>query len=238
MPMSGRARWGLRLAEIAIGVGVVVWAVLAPASDLSPYLGCALAPPLAMAWVATQGDGWILFETRRDTLPGVGGVVTGGAIGAFLLGQRCGYLADWTTALAIAAGVGLLFGLFSFTLNEGANSRIGSTLLATLVFAGWAYGLASQVDVRLDKAAPSTEPTSMIDSFVSHGRHTSYSLRLGAWRWGAAGASYPVSYRLYRAAVAGEGVCVTSGEGALKLRWFRVGLCQTSATTPFPAGWG
>jgi hypothetical protein len=237
-PVNGPARWGIRAIEIIIGVALMFWAMFTTPDDVTAAVACVLAPLLAVAWVAANGTGWILFETRSDTLPGLGMVVAGGALGIFLLAQRGGYLVDWIAALEMAAAVGAVFGAFSYVLNAGARSRLGSSAIAALAFVAWGYGLVSLLDVRMDKATPATEQVSVMSSYVTHGRHTSYNLRLGAWRWGNAGTTYGVSHRLYMAAAGGEEVCVTSGPGALKLRWSRVELCPTSVTPPSPVAWG
>jgi hypothetical protein len=125
------------------------------------------------------------------------------------------------------AAVGMGMAALFYTAAK-AGSR--GAWVALLMFAGlYGYGLIAGTDVVFDNSPADNYETAVVGGHVSHGRSTTYYLRLAPWGPVAYEDDVSVSYTVYHHAHLGESVCATLHKGSLRAPWFRVTNCEDQA---------
>jgi hypothetical protein len=108
-------------------------------------------------------------------------------------------------------------------------------LFFTAMFgACYAFGAAVIADTRFDAAPAQAIRTTVTDTYSTHGRSTSYYLRLPAWGPRTGPNEVSVSYSLYRALGAGDDVCIQLHPGLLGAAWFTIDRCAGPANSAGP----
>jgi hypothetical protein len=80
-------------------------------------------------------------------------------------------------------------------------------------------------NITLDRSAPEVLATRVLAKHVSTGKHTSYNLKLAAWR-DEETTTVTVAPDVYRQQPVGSTVCVNAAKGALGVRWYVVTTCR------------
>jgi len=133
----------------------------------------------------------------------------------------------------IAAFVALLVLYFNSAKSGARGATIG-----LLAFGGiYSFGLAVVADTVFDNSPPVSYTSSVVGGHVSHGRSTSYYLRLAPWGPVDHEKDVSVSSRIYRNAHVGDTACLTLQSGSLHAPWFHVVPCgdESAPASSFPS---
>jgi len=89
----------------------------------------------------------------------------------------------------------------------------------------YAYGAITYADTRFDQSAVTPSPTQVLAKWESHGRSTSYDLKLAPWGPFDHPITVSVSSGLYSAVSEGDQVCMLLHPGAVGLAWYETRAC-------------
>jgi hypothetical protein len=110
---------------------------------------------------------------------------------------------------------------------NAASSSARSAWVALLMFAGlYGYGLIAATDIVFDNSPAAAYAATIVSGHVSHGKSTTYYLRLAPWGPIDHEKDVSVSYTVYHHAHLGDSVCTTLHNGSLHAPWFRVTTCE------------
>ena len=213
-----------------LALALAAWGLFAP----DPYTLCilvlGLALPAAVVFVAVSGGRWSLLDMPSDARPSVVGIVMFPAMILALRAVIDVHLLDWRPLLVGAAAIGLALSGWSAS-GPLRGPRPRSTAFSMgLIGLAWGWGALVQLNARLDVAPASTERVRVLDHFISHGRSTTYRLRLDAWSARPASDDVNVPEDLYERVRVGDTVCVTPHPGALRVGWFEVQACPSGGS--------
>jgi hypothetical protein len=205
---------GLAVAAIAAGFaliqgsrGLLMW--LDPTRVRPPVIG-AVAPAVAMALLALSNFHFLNFGGVMI----LDALLTAASVAAFYFGANGPKAAGATVALD---------GLAAATPAPPTNPlRI---LPAVAVCAAFLfYGAIAFTNAALDTSKVQVYPLAVLGQYVSSGRSTTYYVSVGPWSDQPAG-QVSVPRSLYGELTVGSSVCFYRQSGALRLSWFRAGMC-------------
>jgi hypothetical protein len=122
-------------------------------------------------------------------------------------------------------GSAILVGL-AFWCGPWLKKHPGTTVLLLILCCGYGYGAGIQANALLDQSTPKTYRVIITGKNVSHGKSTSYHLKLAQWGPNVNGQDLMVSYSQYAAAKPGDTVCMLLRSGALRVAWSELGRCE------------
>jgi hypothetical protein len=218
-------RWGTGLAMI-----LVLWIFVWPQPYEIAILAGAVAPIAALALVALTGGRLAIWSP--DARPNVGLMMYPGMILA-VRAMFDVHLYHWEE---IAAPTGVIAAL-AIALSWMADRRLSEHAAILSMFgiaaAIYAYGVAAEADMLLDRAKPQVIQARVLAKRISSGGRPEYDLTLAPWGDRQKTGEIHVGSRLYGRANKGDVVCVRLHPGRLGARWFSVGLCPP-APAPIP----
>lgn len=124
-----------------------------------------------------------------------------------------------------------LLGVVMVAANyRAALTGYGNRVLFVIVLlaALYAYGTLGMMNICFDSSAGDPYSTTVVGMHESHGRSTTYYLRLAPWGPVPFAQDVSVSSSLYRATSQGDSVCLMLHPGRLKAPWFRMINCSAS----------
>lgn len=221
-----------RARQINIALAVLV-GIAAVSFDVGsgPWVqpcGVAVAlAPLVTAWMCWR---WPLFfsvfkrkqDPRAETSYGL-------LIAAFALLLHMGpyHLLSFEPLLL---GMALL-GVVTMAANyRAALGGYGNRVLFAIVLlaALYSYGTMGMMDICFDSSPGDSYSTTVVGMHQSHGRSTTYYLRLAPWGPVPLAQDVSVPASLYRATSQGDSMCLVLHPGRLRAPWFRVNNCSAS----------
>jgi hypothetical protein len=221
----GLLRWGgygLALASATLGiVGLFARSPLLAATNIA----------LAIASVAVTLPAPELFEvTSRGRSRGLNPVFMVPAALVFIAGIENDFVDIAPLLIAAAAGALVFAGAGLPTWRRpGVAGPWQFVIVLALTGAALGYGAPALVDTRFDASPPQPFRVAISAMYVSHGKSTSYSLRLAPWGPRTQGSTESVAASLYNRLKPGDEVCVGLRRGALGVPWFVVHLCPATA---------
>lgn len=102
----------------------------------------------------------------------------------------------------------------------------GTTILLVFVCCGYGYGAGLELNALLDRSASQAYQVKVISKYVSHGKSTSYHLKLAPWGPNVNGQDLMVSASRYARTSPKSSVCMLLRSGALNVAWSELGLCD------------
>jgi hypothetical protein len=143
---------------------------------------------------------------------------------------------NWSMALILAglcAAVALLLGVGL------VGRRLPGGLLLSVLFwgafgGGYGYGAAVFADTRFDHNLPQIYPAQVQRQYMSHRGGSTRHLVLGPWGPMTGTTDIAVSLSAYDALIPGQTACVTLHPGALRMPWYRAGVCSPGREGPMP----
>ena len=124
---------------------------------------------------------------------------------------------------AIGAAVLLVTGMVALS-RSGLASPMTFLIVAALMGAAAGYGALVAIDVDYDGAPPQTLTATVLDKYVTYGRHsTNYHLKVAPFGARRAESRLNVDRATYAALGSGSEACVLEHRGALGVSW--VQLC-------------
>jgi hypothetical protein len=184
------------------------------------------ALPLVAIFLGLRAKGVYQFEGRRnDARPSLAGPFI---LPGLTLGIRALYdlsFLRWQQLLVPAVVVTITL----TALLAAADPAMGKkrwALLATFLLAfSYGAGVTAMADTLLDRTAPQTLRAEVLQKRISHGRHTTWYLRLSPWGPRDQPAEVSIHSSFYSSVQPGQIVCVYLYPGTLKIPWFQVGRC-------------
>jgi hypothetical protein len=102
----------------------------------------------------------------------------------------------------------------------------GTAVLLLILCCGYGYGAGIQVNALLDRSTPQKYRVIVTGKNVSHGKSTSYHLKLAPWGPNVSGQDLLVSNSQYAGTKTGDTVCMLLRSGALRVAWSELGHCD------------
>jgi hypothetical protein len=220
----GRIAGGLNLAVYGLGLAsffirdpyhVLTWAMVA-------------LPWVAVLLVAYFAPYYRFGGPRNSPLPDLSLVLI--LPGAFLTLHALQGIAPvgWEGPLFLTVfGSGIVVGL-AFWRDPWLKKHRGTVALLLILCCGYGYGAGMQVNALLDRSVPRPFRVVVISKYASHGKSTSYHLKLAPWGPKVSGQDLMVSYIHYAALKPGDTVCMLLRSGALYVPWSQLGRCGDS----------
>ena len=132
---------------------------------------------------------------------------------------------SWIAAGACAAGLAA-----AAWLRRPVRTPIQLVLCMTLFGLMLGYGAATQGDVKFDASAGAPFRSTVMDTHVSSGRSTSYTVELSPWGPVSGWNWQSVPRSTYMAVSAGDHLCAQLHPGWLHERWFTLDVCPSPST--------
>jgi hypothetical protein len=200
------------------------WAFFRPEPYAAAMATLALLPVAALA-VALRWRGIVRVDERRnDPRPNVAlALIAPGAI----LALRCIRdlkLVEYAPALVAAAVAAVALAALAALADPSLRARKPMVALFAALLLMWGYGAVVQADVLLDRASPESFTVEVVGKSVTHGKTTSWNLRLAPWGPCAEAESVEVTEDQYDAVREGDVVETLLRPGALGIRWYVVRL--------------
>ena len=215
----------------SVGALVVVASGMFPSA---PFTALAIAVALApLALTLWQPDLFVVMSRgRRGGAPQPGLNPVAGLPAAALFFRAVGmdlidFEPSWIAAGASAAGLAA-----AAWLRRPVRTPIQLVLYMTLFGLMLGYGAATQGDVNFDASPGAPFRATVMDTHVSSGRSTSYTVELSPWGPVSGWNWQSVPRSTYMAVSAGDQLCVRLHPGWLHERWFTLDLCPSLETPP------
>ena len=126
----------------------------------------------------------------------------------------------WVPALAVAF---VMFIALYFTgIRRSPQAVAASLIVAVVVSALYGFGTILQINCVFDESSPEIYKTIVVDEYISHGKSTSYNLKLGAWGPVRKSVNVTVSRSFYHQTPVGASVQVYLKKGTLNIPWYYV----------------
>jgi hypothetical protein len=220
LDMFGRASFGSAL----LGLAILVWTLFLPWGRTVAACVAASTPLLIVGAVVGTGRRMaVLSDSRVDARPGVGWLLIGG-IGPGLRAFFDAHLVDPLSAVGpvyvLAAGAYAAFWLVD---PRPLRTSIPFWILVGLTV-GWAAGALVTVDKLLDHTPPKHFRVPVISTRIVYGKSTGYYIAVAPWGPFPKGQEFR-NRRLYERVKAGDELCMTAHDGALRIKWYEAQLC-------------
>ena len=219
-----RVASGLTVATYALGFGsfllsdpdhVLTWSLLA-----LPWVGILL--------VAKFAPFYRFGGPRNSPLPDLTLALIGPGLFLALGALRSIAPVGWEGPLLISVlGSFMLVGA-AFWRDPWLQKHHGTTVLLALICCSYGYGAGMQVNALLDRSTPKSYRVIVTAKHVSHGRSTSYHLRLAPWGPEVNGQDLMVSRSTYAGIKQGDTVCMVLRSGAMGVAWSKLARCDST----------
>jgi len=219
-----RVATGLTVAAYALGFGsfllsdpdhVLTWSLLA-----LPWVGILL--------VAKFAPFYRFGGPRNSPLPDLTLALIGPGLFLALGALRSIAPVGWEGPLLISVlGSFMLVGA-AFWRDPWLQKHHGTTVLLALICCSYGYGAGMQVNALLDRSTPKSYRVIVTAKHVSHGRSTSYHLRLAPWGPEVNGQDLMVSRSTYAGIKQGDTVCMVLRSGAMGVAWSKLARCDST----------
>ena len=219
-----RVATGLTVAAYALGFGsfllsdpdhVLTWSLLA-----LPWVGILL--------VAKFAPFYRFGGPRNSPLPDLTLALIGPGLFLALGALRSIAPVGWEGPLLISVlGSFMLVGA-AFWRDPWLQKHHGTTVLLALICCSYGYGAGMQVNALLDRSTPKSYRVIVTAKHVSHGRSTSYHLRLAPWGPEVNGQDLMVSRSTYAGIKQGDTVCMVWRSGAMGVAWSKLARCDST----------
>jgi hypothetical protein len=216
--------------KLATALSVAGWVSLAwtfaypyPPQMLAVILA---AQPWAALFLVSRLHGLIrVGERKNDVRPNVAfGLILPGLALAFL-SLRGPHILHWRSVMWLSVAVGFALVGFARTVDRSQKAKWSAFgLFVVSLFYGW--GSVVELNTVFDKSQTTIYPVPIVSKHITHGKSTSYNLKLAAWEFETAGTQVSVSRDLYESVQPGDPVCVVLRAGALRIPWYRVTSCR------------
>ena len=219
-----RVASGLTVATYALGFGSLLW------SDPDHVLTWSL---LALPWVgillvAKFAPFYRFGGPRNSPLPDLSLALIGPGLFLALGALRSIAPVGWEGPLLISVlGSFMLVGA-AFWRDPWLQKHHGTTVLLALICCSYGYGAGMQVNALLDRSTPKSYRVIVTAKHVSHGRSTSYHLRLAPWGPEVNGQDLMVSRSTYAGIKQGDTVCMVLRSGAMGVAWSKLARCDST----------
>jgi hypothetical protein len=221
--LSRLRTWCDRLGVLGTVIGL--WALIYPHPYTLLMILLGVCPPLGLAIILGSGGRIHLDQKQGDKRPMVAFLMILPAVAIGFRGIADVSLLDWPTALAFSAVGGALFGLAAVAVDSEQRRWSAFLLTTAIIGVPWCYGVAVDLDVRLDPGAPQVYRTTVIDKHQSTGKGARLYLKIARWGPVTGSVDEVVDRALYDSAGAGDTVCVSLHEGAFGWRWYWLDRC-------------
>jgi hypothetical protein len=224
--LSRAKAWSVGLLVLCALLGIVIDFPIGGLSEHVKQLSIvllALAPVFSAYLVWRSPLLYAVFKKKKDPRNEVSFIplVAGFAFMIHMSGVH--FVAMQQLLLTMIAVCLALVALYFNAAKTGASGAI----IGLLFFAGfYAYGVTTVADTAFDTSPAATYSTTVTGGHVSHGKSTSYYLRLAPWGPIQNEGDVSVSRRIYSNAHIGDTVCLALHNGSLHAPWFRVVPCE------------
>lgn len=131
----------------------------------------------------------------------------------------------WEGPLALTVCVSAILVGSAYRCDSWLQRHRGTAALLLILCCGYGYGAGMEVNALLDRSTPGKYRAIVTEKYVSHGKSTSYHLKLAPWGPKVSGQDLMVSYFQYARTKPGDTVCMLLRPGALDVAWSELGHC-------------
>lgn len=214
-------RGGYAVVVVAIIIGIVVLFVPDPL-----FTALDLVSALASAAVTMPAPELFEISSRRGRSRGFNPLFLAPAALVFFAGVEADFIDVTPLLIAPALGAAALAGIgLTRWRRPGVAGPRQFVIGLALIGAAVGYGGAALIDVRFDSSPPQPYRATVASMYVSHGKSTTYQLRLAPWGPRTQPGTVSVSSMLYNQLNPGDTVCIALRRGALSVPWFEVDAC-------------
>ncbi|MGE5321480.1 MAG: hypothetical protein ACM3SW_01365 [Actinomycetota bacterium] len=221
----GRAR---SFSRIAIGATVAagLWAWFFPQVYSLAVLACL---PWLTVFILCRSKGLFrIFTGRNDAHPDMTFpfVVPGVVLMACCFGV---HMLDWEPLLVFSAALGLVLWSAAAVADSSLLKDRTNFILMLLFTALYGFGASREANALLDRSPGAIYRASVVGKHTQTGKSTSYYLELGSWGPDMRMGDESVPSTFYSSVNTGDKVCVVLRQGALRVPWYAVTLCDQAA---------
>jgi hypothetical protein len=206
------------LLVLAVIVGDTYRGYALPVLALFPFLGVFLVRRFPLLFT--------LFKAKRDPRSDSGLVIMLPALGMLLLTDEATHLVDplkltfWYFIVAAC----LVISLFKIIWENA--SRWGALFGLTVFALMYSMGLINAADIMPDRSTPMSYSAAIVEMHETHGKHTSYYVRLNPWGPFEYYKDVEISAGMYYKVKVGDLVCIGLHPGYLHAPWYSVARCE------------
>lgn len=219
--------WPARIVGFGFAVGGFVLAIL-PAGWGGPLVPIgALACP-ALAFATLLAFPWAFGVTSRS-----GKRTVNFGLAFAVMGLAAAGMASHPMDLQYALPPAGVCAVIAVMLGIGAaaqrlpGDRWSALLFLVLYGAAYGFGAVTYADVRFDQGPGQLFQAQVQGQHLSYGRRsTYYHLTLAPFGSFTQPFDAEVPHNVYSALQPGDAACITIHPGALRMRWYRAGLCN------------
>lgn len=225
LPLGPKAvRWTV-YALSSVGAVVVIASGMFPSAPFTALaIAISIAPLAITLWAPDLFV--VMSRARRGRPPQPGLNPIAGIPAAALFFRAVGmdlidFAPSWIAAGACAAAFATAAWLRR-PVRTPIQLRVYMSLFGLLL----GYGAATQADVNFDASPGDPFRATVMDTHVSTGKSTSYTVKLSPWGPITSSNWQDVPHSIYHAVDAGDALCLRLHPGALNERWFTIDLCK------------
>jgi hypothetical protein len=213
-----RFAWWITL----IGIVASLWGFVYPRPYAPVVLGLMLLPLLCLVLVVRSKGILRVDQYKNDPRPTA---AMGIMLPPFALAMRAltdFYIVHWTEALWLTMVVALSFGCAAARADSTVLRNRGGLIALAFIAITYGYGAGLVANGIFDRSAPITYEATVLDKRISHGKITSYQLKLNPWGSKQLGSTVAVEPSIFKVIEPGDTVILWVRHGALGVQWYEV----------------
>jgi hypothetical protein len=210
----------------AVAIAVALWGLFYPSPYRAAVGALALLPLVPLLLMATNNGLYQIEGRKQDARPDLSMAFM---LPGFILALRAFQdlqLLSWPIVVKLTLSLTLLLVLIIAASDPQLRARRWPLLIFLFLTPLYTMGAVIEANALLDHGGAQLLRPHVLAKHASHGRSTTYYLRLEPWGPRTEVNDVTVSGSLYRRVAVGESVCVLLRPGALQTPWFIVSRCN------------
>ncbi len=224
---------GKRRGRYLTGISIVIciWAILYPAPYLPLMVALLFLPWIGLEIVRRSGGLFRIDERLNDAHPSVATAVIFPPM-ALLLRSVLDYnVLQSTRAVVLYAAVGGALVLIAMRFDPTLRLKKFSVVAFCLIGLAYGFGAVIEINILLDRSAGTRYSAIVQGKHVSHGKRTTYHLKLEPWGPETKPNDLEVHRATYDPIACGDVAVLTVRKGALGVNWYYLSAWQRGEET-------
>lgn len=190
------------------------------------YFSCLLLiyPLIGIALMSFSKGLIIIFAKKSSAYSSIGiGMVFSVAaliVESFLDNKILSFDNGWVPFISIS--VIIFIALLFLGLKRSHPAVAGQLIFALLIAVGYGFGSTLGINTIFDKSKPEMYKAAVTDHYITHGKNTSYHLKLSEWGQHQDSDNITVSRSLYYNVNVGDSLNVYEKKGMLNIPWYYI----------------
>lgn len=223
--------WNIALTAIAILCGIAIdfnqIAILSSSTIRLCTVLLALTPVVAAVLAWRSPLLYAAFKRKKDPRADINLVLLIAGLALFMRAVQVHYVAVESLLLSMIVTAAALAVLYF----RAAKSSAPGAFVGLLMFIGfYSYGVVAVADSTFDNSTAVVYATAVLGQHESHGKSTTYYLRLAPWGPFDDSANVSVPRSVYISTRVGDTICLALHSGSLHAQWFILIPCVNPLT--------